>query len=84
MAQAMLSSTTLRLVFDAGVGDKGVAIYKVRSFNNVNQKSLLMKRLLNNQWSKLLLQVFYTAGGNLAVAKGARLIERNTIDYKLS
>lgn len=39
MAQATLTATTLRLLFETGVDEKGAAIYRVKSFNNVKKEA---------------------------------------------
>ncbi|WP_160725893.1 DUF1659 domain-containing protein [Bacillus sp. USDA818B3_A] len=39
MAQGLLESTKLRIVFDAGIDNKGNPILKSRSFNNVKKEA---------------------------------------------
>jgi hypothetical protein len=39
MAEALLATTKLRLVFQAGMDDDGKAIYKFKTFNNVKKES---------------------------------------------
>ncbi|MBO0958798.1 DUF1659 domain-containing protein [Neobacillus sp. MM2021_6] len=37
MAQALLEGTKLRLLFEAGIDDKGKPILKAKSFNNITK-----------------------------------------------
>ena len=39
MAQGLLESTKLRIVFDAGIDNEGNPILKTRSFNNVKKEA---------------------------------------------
>lgn len=39
MAQAKLAESKLRLVFEAGVDDKGTPIYKAKTFNNIKKEA---------------------------------------------
>ncbi|WP_147534252.1 DUF1659 domain-containing protein [Bacillus marasmi] len=39
MAQEMLKSTQLRLIFETGLNDKGEPIFKTKSFNNVKKEA---------------------------------------------
>lgn len=39
MAQVMLAETTLRLIFEVGVNEKGEPVYKTKSFNNVKKEA---------------------------------------------
>lgn len=39
MAQAKLADSKLRLVFEAGMDEKGKPIYKAKTFNNVKKEA---------------------------------------------
>lgn len=39
MAQSLLEGTKLRLVFEAGMDDKGNPIFKAKTFNNVRKEA---------------------------------------------
>jgi hypothetical protein len=39
MAQIMLAETTLKLIFDGGMNEKGKPVYKTKTFNNVKKEA---------------------------------------------
>lgn len=39
MAQAILAETKLRLVFEAGMDDKGAPIYKAKTLSNIKKEA---------------------------------------------
>ena len=39
MAQVMLAETTLKLIFEVGMNEKGETVYKTESFNNVKKEA---------------------------------------------
>ena len=39
MAQVMLAETTLKLIFEVGMNEKGETVYKTKSFNNVKKEA---------------------------------------------
>jgi hypothetical protein len=39
MAQVMLAETSLKLIFEAGMNEKGEPVYKTKTFNNVKKES---------------------------------------------
>ncbi|HJV31120.1 MAG TPA: DUF1659 domain-containing protein [Bacillales bacterium] len=39
MAQVMLAETSLKLIFDAGMNEKGEPVYKTKTFNNVKKEA---------------------------------------------
>jgi hypothetical protein len=39
MAQVMLAETSLKLIFEAGMNEKGEPVYKTKTFNNVKKEA---------------------------------------------